>query len=216
MVDYRQIRSALSRLTRVWVILGIVILVVSSGCQVTTHTGMYRAYVPWRRFREFQFVLERAPVKDEEPGLWGPRLKTHALKWHDQEYGDARYVYTPRSSVTQTSAAKKDPVRVAEVPRDESLPSGSNRPARLPENSSAPPSPPPGDSMSLPDEDGAPPTFIEEGEETPQPVPTEDDPVAGSNRRPFVPGRTISKEESAPSFPESESPDSGDESESEI
>ncbi len=45
-------------------------LLIASGCQVSTHTGMYRGFVNWRRFREPILVLERAPLSDEEPSLW--------------------------------------------------------------------------------------------------------------------------------------------------
>src|SRR5690606_20673523 len=111
------------------------------GCQISTNTGMYRGYLGWRRFRDPQLVLERAPLNDEEPSLWGPRLKTHALKWHDRGFNDARYTYSPKPTITQTS--KQDPAtgNISQSRSGEpspAPPSGANQPVRLPPRAPVP------------------------------------------------------------------------------
>jgi len=171
---------------------GIAALLIASGCQVSTHTGMYRGFVNWRRFREPILVLERAPLSDEEPSLWGPRLKTHALRWHDQKYGDPRYEYPPRENVAQASGNRPGETRVAQSPKSEPNqapssipPSGANRPVQLPltvpESMPAPPAPPPGEIVPEQIDDDPLPGYIEDQEEeSPIPPRTSEEPVADS------------------------------------
>lgn len=122
-------------------------VVLGSGCQLTTATGMYRGFVRWRCFREPQLVLERAPLADEEPALFGRRLKTHALKWHDQNFDDPRYEYTlkPEALISPSSAASRNPDSGV-VPLPKADWAAANQPATLKPTPSTPitsQSPPP-------------------------------------------------------------------------
>lgn len=188
-----------------------VLIAFAQGCQFSTRTGMYRGYVGWRQFIEPQLVLERAPLKDEEPSLWGPRLKTHALRWHDKDFSDPRYAYTPRPEISRTSGQQGEKANVAQLPTSEpspAPPAAANRPARLeprapvpppiePLNNPAPPLPPPGETL-LPAE-GEPktpsnmdPSNMDPSPELPLPPAASDDKVTNSGRMIEVPNATVS------------------------
>lgn len=185
-----------------------ILLTLCCGCQVSTHTGMYRGYFSCRKFREPQLVLERAPLSDEDPSLWGPRLKTHFLRWHDRSFDDPRYTYPEKSPVSQVSGQTPPKNRVAQAPVGEEHPSpaaGANRPIRLVPKPPAPqeivpevpvqidalpsqPMPPPGETIpretvpseSTPSPHTVPtsPALEDDNEESPLAPRTQDSPVA--------------------------------------
>jgi len=176
-------------------IVGLILMTCTVGCQFSTRTGMYRGYVGWRQFREPQLVLERSPLNDEEPSLWGPRFKTHALRWHDRDFGDPRYTYTPREGVAQTSNQTRNGrpsanMKVVEATTSEpnpAPPAGANHPVRLPphapiprpwnvSNGIGPPMPPPGDAQASEETDSY-PSFPYEGPVTPLPPPYSNAPM---------------------------------------
>jgi len=183
----------------------VVVLLLTTGCQVTTNSGMYRAFFRWRAFRDGQLVLQRAPLSDSEPGLWGPKLKTHALKWHDQSFDDARYAYTPRQVIpavrnaTLSEAPSATPAGENHLKDEASgrkIPwAAANQPARLDsgaESGNLPPEPPPGDLLPEPTLDaphsGKTESNPEQGlEEIPLPPPVDEGPIAEQ------PGRSLSQ-----------------------
>ncbi|MFO1021961.1 MAG: hypothetical protein U0903_14905 [Planctomycetales bacterium] len=86
----------------------IAILTLCTGCQVTTQSGMYRAYFGWRAFMEPNVVYERYALSEKQPSLWGKELRWHHLKWHDQNYKDPRYINTPVPAVSQRTVPAEE------------------------------------------------------------------------------------------------------------